>query len=79
MARFDQMIPVSTSTLSDWIIRSASCTATSGLRWSSSTITSISALPDCLTASMNPSRTSMPSPAPPPDRVVIMPTLTGPA
>ncbi len=73
------MMPVSTSTFSDWIILSASCTAMSGLRWSSSMTTSISALPDCLTASMKPSRTSMPRPAPPPESVVIMPTLTGSA
>ena len=32
IARFDQMIPVRTSTSSAWIILSASCTATSGLR-----------------------------------------------
>ena len=30
MARFDQMIPVSRSTLSLWIIFSAICTASSG-------------------------------------------------
>ena len=32
MARLDQIIPVSTSTFSDWTILSASCTAISGLR-----------------------------------------------
>ncbi len=69
------MMPVITSTFSDWIILSASCTAMSGLRWSSSMTTSISSRPDCAIASMKPSRTSMPSDAPPPDSVVIMPTL----
>jgi hypothetical protein len=76
IARFDQMMPVITSTLSAWIIRSASCTATSGFCWSSSMMTSMSSRPDWATASMKPSRTSMPSPAPPPESVVIMPTLT---
>src|SRR5690606_4567903 len=46
---------------------------------SSSVITSISLLPACLTASMKPSRVSMPRPAPPPDNVVIMPIFTGSA
>jgi hypothetical protein len=32
IARLDQMMPVMTSTLSDWISLSASCTARSGLR-----------------------------------------------
>ena len=68
------MMPVSTSTLSLCTSLSASCTAMSGLRWSSSTITSMSA-PAWLTASMKPSRTSTPRAAPPPERVVIMPTL----
>ena len=70
------MIPVSTSTFSDCTILSASCTAMSGLRWSSSTTTSRFSFPAILAASMNPSRTSMPRPAPPPESVVIIPTLT---
>ena len=74
IARFDHIIPVRTSTLSDWIILSASCTAISGLRWSSLVITEIFLLP--LTASINPSLTSIPKPDPPPERVVIMPTFT---
>src|SRR5688572_15693155 len=79
MARLDQMIPVRMSTFSLWIILSAICTASSGFIASSSTTTSMSLLPDCLMASRKPSRTSRPRPAPPPESVVIMPTLTGSA
>ena len=70
------MMPVSTSTFSDWTSLSARPTAMSGLRWSSSITVSIMSLP--LVASKKPSRTSMPRPAPPPERVVIIPTLTLP-
>ena len=60
------MMPVSTSTLSLWIILSAICTAISGFIASSSTMTSTSLLPDIFSDSMKPSRASVPRPAPPP-------------
>ena len=73
------MMPVRISTLSLWIILSASWTAISGFWASSSMTSSMSLLPDCLIASTNASRMSTPRPAPPPDSVVITPILTGSA
>src|SRR5690606_31075277 len=79
MARFDQMMPVIRSTWSLCSILSAICTASSGFIASSSVTIWISLLPDFFMARSKASRTSTPSPAPPPESVVITPILIGSA
>ena len=77
---FENTTPVMKSTLSRLMFFSNSCLPTSGLNWSSPTITSAgsppSLPPDSFTASRKPSRMSTPSPADGPDKVLTNPTFT---
>ena len=72
--------PVMKSTLSRLMFFSNSCLATSGLNWSSLTITSAGRPPSLpplsFTASRKASRMSTPSAADGPERVLTKPTLT---
>src|SRR5262245_16832085 len=72
--------PVMKSTLSRLTLRSNSWRATSGLNWSSLTMTSAGRLPSLpplsFTASRKPSRMSMPSADDGPESVLTKPTLT---
>jgi hypothetical protein len=74
MARFDQMMPVRMLTWSFWIMRSAIWTASSGAGVVLGDDFDIVGAGH-LERQHEPSRASMPRPAPPPESVVIMPTL----
>src|SRR5690348_7935518 len=77
---FEKTTPVMKSTLSRLMFFSNSCLATSGLNWSSLTMTSAgrppSLPPFSLTASRKPSRMSMPSADDGPESVLTRPILT---
>ena len=80
MATLEKVTPVTRSTLSRSISFCVSCTARSGLSWSSSLTIFTGTLPSlppfCSSASMKPSYWSWPSAAAEPDMVARKPILT---